>query len=59
MMAQHVGGAQHPAEEPDGAGLIRTGTEARQGEIILAKGELLVWTAALVAVLLIALLVAY
>ena len=55
MMAQHASGAQHPAEEPDGAGIIRTGTEARQGEM----GGLLVWTAAFVMVLLIALLVAY
>ena len=54
-MAQHAGGARHPAEEPDSAGFIRTGTDARQGKM----GGLLVWTAAFVMVLLIALLVAY
>jgi len=53
MMAQHAGGAQHPAEEPDSAGF--TGTDVRRGE----TGGLLVWTAAFVMVLLIALLVAY
>jgi hypothetical protein len=57
-MAQHASGAQHPAEEPDRR-IIRTGVEARQGEIILGKGGLLVWTVAFVLVLLIALLVAY
>jgi len=58
-MAQDASGAQHSAEERDAAGIIRTGTEARQGEIIMDKGDLLVWSAAVVMVLLIALLVAY
>lgn len=48
MMAQHASGAQDPAEEPDSA-------DARQGE----TGGLLVWTVALVMVVLIAILVAY
>jgi len=58
-MAQDASGAQHSAEERDAAGIIRTGTEARQGEMIMHKGDLLVWSAAVVMVLLIALLVAY
>jgi hypothetical protein len=58
-MAQDASGAQHSAEERDGARIVRTGTEARHGEIIMDKGDLLVWSAAVVVVLLIALLVAY
>ena len=59
MMAQDASGAQHSAEDRDGAQIVRTGTDARQGEIIMDKGDLLVWSAAVVVVLLIALLVAY
>jgi len=58
-MAQDASGAQHSAEERDGARIVPTGTEARQGEVILEKADLLVWSAAVVVVLLIALLVAY
>jgi molybdopterin biosynthesis enzyme len=58
-MAQDASGAQHSAEDRDGAQIVRTGTDARQGEIIMDKGDLLVWSAAAVVVLLIALLVAY
>jgi molybdopterin biosynthesis enzyme len=58
-MAQDASGVQHSAEERDGAQIVRTGTDARQGEIIMDKGDLLVWSAAVVVVLLIALLVAY
>ena len=58
-MAQDASGVQHSAEERDGAQIVRTGTDARQGEMIMHRGDLLVWSAAVVMVLLIALLVAY
>ena len=45
-MAQDASGAQHSAEDRDGAQIVRTGTDARQGEIIMDKGDLLVWSAA-------------
>ena len=58
-MAQDASGAEHSAEERGGARIVPGGTEGRQGEIIMDKGDLLVWSAAAVVVLLIALLVAY
>jgi hypothetical protein len=58
-MAHNASGAQRFAEQRDEASIVRTGTEDRQGEVVRGKSDLLVWTAAFVMVILLALLVAY